>query len=263
MRVFLKNMRKSLWGGIAPPALVSLLVPIMAGVWPSFKEQAAYFAEMLKSPIYRAMLGQLGLIDISTWNGVFYMYVGVTLEWAIVFVAIFIPVRLITREVDKGTLDVMLSYPIPRWRYLLERFGVYLTYNALYPAFIYALAVVCTNSMGETMDFAVLSYVMLGAYLQLFALGALSLLCGAVFLESGRALAASGAVVLVQYVMTRLGDLGPLDFLKDFTLFNYMSTGTIMSLGSLPTNELTVLVGAGLAALTLALLVFQRRELTY
>jgi ABC-2 type transport system permease protein len=264
MRVYLKNLRKGWKGGIITPFFVSLIVPLMAGIWPSMKgDLVAAYSDLLQSPIYQALLGQLGLLDMTTWQGVFYMYVGICMEWAIIFIAILIPARIVAGEVDKNTLDVTLSYPIPRWRYLLEKFGVHVTYNVLYGVFIYIFAVVSTNSLGETLDMAVLIHALTGFWLWLFALGALSLLCGTLFLESNRALSASGALIVTQYIMTRLGDLGELSFLKDYTVFNYLSTGTILANGGMPMGELAVVVGVGLVALVIALYVFQKRELAF
>mgnify|MGYP007027661028 CR=1 FL=1 len=57
MRVYLTNLRKGWKGGIITPLFVSLIVPLIAGIWPSFKEQAAAFAGFLKSPVHRALLG--------------------------------------------------------------------------------------------------------------------------------------------------------------------------------------------------------------
>ncbi len=179
------------------------------------------------------------------------------------FLAILIPTRIVTSEVDKKTLDVTLSYPIPRWRYLLEKFMVYLAYNLLYTAFVYVLAVVDTQSIGETLDLTVHGHAMAGFWLWLFALGALSLLCGTLFLESNRALSVSGALILTKYVMTRLGDLGNLGFLKDLSLFNYLSTGTILQQGRMLMNELSIVVSVGLIALLCALYTFQKRELAF
>lgn len=178
------------------PFFVSMIVPLMTNIWPQLKDQVASFVQLLDSPIYPALLGPLGVIDLTTWQGAFYMYVGVTMEWAIVFLAILVPARIVTSEVDKKTLDVTLSYPNPRWRYLLEKFRVYLAYSLLYPAFVYVLAVVGIQSIGETLDLTVLGHAMAGFWLWLFALGALSLLCGTLFLESNRALSASGALIL-------------------------------------------------------------------
>ena len=261
MSVYLKNLRKGWKGGVITPFFVSMLVPLIASIWPSMKEQAASFAELLQSPIYQALLGQMGVMDITTWQGFFYMEVGITLEWVVIFLAILIPARIIAGEVDKKTLDVTLSYPIPRWRYILEKFMVYLTYSLLYPTFVYALTVVSTNNLGETMDMTVLGHAMIGFWLWLFALGALSLLCGTLFLDSNRALSASGILIVTQYIMTRLGDLGDLSFLKDLTLFSYLSTGSILQNGGMPLNELAVVVGVGVTALATALYVFQTREL--
>ena len=261
MKVYLKKMQKNLKSGLITPIFVSLIVPIMVGMWPSFKEQATSFSELLKNPIYQALLGQMGLMDITTWQGVFYMYVGVTLEWAVIFLAILIPTRIISEEIDKNTLDVTLSYPIPRWRYLLEKFMVYLTYSFLYPAFIYVLAVLGTNSLGETLNIIVLGHSMIGFWLWLFSLGSLSLLCGSIFLESSQALNASGILIIGQYMMTRLSGLGTLSFLKNFTVFNYLSTASILQNVGMPINELVVVLSTGILTLAGALYIFQKREL--
>ena len=263
MRVYLKNLQKGWKGGVLTPFFVSLFTPLVASIWPSMKEQAATFAEILKNPIFQAIMGQMGLLDITTWQGFFYMEVGLTLEFAVVFLAILIPTRIIAGEVDKNTLDVTLSYPIPRWRYLLEKFMVYLTYSLLYPVFVYIMAVVSTNSLRETMDMTVLGHSMIGIWLWLFALGALSLLCGTLFLDSNRALSASGILIVTQYVVTRMGDLGDLSLLKELTVFNYLSTGSILQNGGIPMNELAVVLGVGIAALVAALYVFQKRELAF
>ena len=263
MRVYLKNLQKGWKGGVLTPFFVSLFTPLVASIWPSMKEQAATFAEILKNPIFQAIMGQMGLLDITTWQGFFYMEVGLTLEFAVVFLAILIPTRIIAGEGDKNTLDVTLSYPIPRWRYLLEKFMVYLTYSLLYPVFVYIMAVVSTNSLRETMDMTVLGHSMIGIWLWLFALGALSLLCGTLFLDSNRALSASGILIVTQYVVTRMGDLGDLSFLKELTVFNYLSTGSILQNGGIPMNELAVVLGVGIAALVAALYVFQKRELAF
>ncbi len=263
MRVYLKNLMKGWKGGVIIPFVLSLFTLVLGGIWPSFQEQSAGFAEILKNPIYQAILGEIALFDISTWQGFFYIEVGVILEFSVIFLAILIPARIVAGEVDKNTLDVTLSYPIPRWRYLLEKFMVYLTYSLLYPAFVYVMAVVSTNSLGETMDMTVLSHSMIGFWLWLFALGALSLLCGTLFLDSNRALGASGALILTQYVMTRFGNLGDLSFLKDYTVFSYLSTAGILRNGGMLMSDLVVVVGVGVVALAAALYVFQKRELAY
>jgi ABC-type transport system involved in multi-copper enzyme maturation permease subunit len=190
------------------------------------------------------------------------MYIFVWLQWVLLFVTIFVPARLITNEVDKRTLDVTLSYPIPRWRYILEKFCVYLTYNLLYPVLIYSATYLSTSAVGETIDYAILNYSLIGIWFLFFALGAISLLCGAVFLDGSRALAASGVLMIGQYILVRFADVvESLNYLKKFTLFNYLEPAAILDLGKLPLDELFVVAGVGTVALLAALYIFQRREL--
>ena len=101
MRVFLKNMRKSWFNGIATPLAVTIFVPMITAIWPEFKTQASSFMELLKNPIYKAMLGDLINADIGTWQGFFYMYIFMWMQFVLLFVTIFVPARLITNEVDK------------------------------------------------------------------------------------------------------------------------------------------------------------------
>ena len=264
VKVYLKNLRKKWLNGVTPPIVVTLFVPLIMSIWPEFKEQASFFAELLKNPVYRAILGQLGLADISTWSGYYFMYIFVWMEMILLYITIFVPVRLISTEVDKNTLDVMLSYPIPRWSYLFEKFSVYLSYNFLYPILILITTYLSTVALNEEMDYAILTYSLIGVWFLFFALGALSLLCGTIFLESNKALSAAGVLILGQFILVRIGDLvESLNIFKKLSLFNYLNTGTIIELGKLPLDELFIVAGVGILALLGALYIFQKRELAF
>ena len=52
-----------------------------------------------------------------------------------------------------------------------------------------------------------------------------------------------------------------LNYLKKFTLFNYLEPAAILDHGKLPLDELFVVAGVGTVALLAALYIFQRREL--
>ncbi len=52
-------------------------------------------------------------------------------------------------------------------------------------------------------------------------------------------------------------------FLKDLSLFNYLSAGTILQQGGMLMNELSIVVDVGLIALLCALYTFQKRELAF
>ena len=262
MRVYLKNLRKQWRGGILAPLSIALFVPVIASIWPSLQAQAASFQELLKNPVYKAFLGQVA--DISTWQGVYFMYIFVWMEWILIFESIFFPVRIISREVEKKTLDISLSYPIPRWRYILEKFSSYLTYNLLYPILLMTLSYFVTEGIGETMNYALVGYSLIGVWFLLFALGAMGLLCSSIFLDSGRSTGFAAILILGQYIMLRVGQLTEsVSWVKKYSLFNYLNYNTIIELGYLPTDELFIVAAVGVITLTAALYIFQRRELAY
>jgi len=181
----------------------------------------------------------------------------------VLFVTIFVPARLISGEVDKKTLDFILSYPIARWRYALEKFSVFITYNLLYPALILILTYQTVVSLNVEMDLVLLAYSLIGIWLLMFALGAISLLCGVIFFEPNRAIAASGLLILGQYILVRIGAITEsLTFLKSFSLFNYLNAVTILRLQKLPIDELLIVFAVAILALIGALVIFQRREIS-
>lgn len=260
LHVYRKSIRKQWLFGIAPPLLVALIVPMIASIWPDMKEQTAMWAEFLDNPIYKAMLGDIA--DLSTWSGFYYMYIFVWLEMIMIFITILVPARIISNEVNKNTLDVMLSYPIPRWRFVLEKFGVYLSFNLLYPILLLVMTYQYSNSLNEPMNYTTLAYSLLGVWLLFFALGAVSLFCGAIFMD--RAVSASGAIILSQYLFKSIGQLqDSVGILKDLSLFSYLNGSTIVKLGTLPIAELFTVVGVGLLALLGALYIFQKRDLAF
>ncbi len=241
-----------------------MMVPMISAIWPELQKASAMFKEILESPIYAGFLGHLGISDFSTWMGMYYMYIFLWLEMILVFLVIFFPSRIITTEVDKKTLDMMLSLPIPRWRFLLEKFLVYLTYNLLYPIIILFVSYLSTSLMGEQMDYTILTYSLIGIWMLFFALGAISLLCGALFLESRKALGVSAFVILAMYIIVRIGGIvESLKILKYFSIFNYMAAGNILESGVFPVVDFFVLLGVGIVALVASLWIFQKRELTY
>jgi ABC-type transport system involved in multi-copper enzyme maturation permease subunit len=181
-----------------------------------------------------------------------------------IIVTIFLPVKLISAEVDNHTLDVMLSYPIRRWRYIFEKFSVYLTYNLLYPILMLLFTLLSAAAVNETITVLTFTYSVIGVWFLFFALGSISLLCGALFLKSKKALTASGIIIFGQYILVRVG--GMVDAaapLKYFSLLNYLNAGTIVTSGTMPIGELLIVITVGVIALLGSLYIFQKRELAF
>ena len=226
------------------------------------------------------MLGDLAEGMFTSWQGMIIMYIFVWIDFIMIFITIFMPVRIITSEVDKRTLDVTLSYPIPRWRYLLEKYSVYVSYQLLYPILVGISLIVLTEIMQEEINVSAVFLALSGVTLKFFALGSLTFLCAALFLKTNRSMAAAAGVVLGSYIGERLGilvasaggtagDIG--NFVADLSIFHYLTagriqtgvTGTWEALFENLLPELFFVSGVGILALVAALYVFQNRELAY
>ena len=269
LNVYFKSMTKK-WKSVLTPTLtIGLFVIMIAGIWPALSEQAEAFQHILDNPIYKSILGSIGGVVFTTWEGAYYLYIFIWLEFIIVFITIFSPTRLITNEIEKKTLDVALSYPIPRWRYLFEKFGVYLTYNLLYPITIMLsgyLSTVALNASDPeiTMNFEILFYASISVWLYFFALGAVSILTSTIFLDSRKSLAVAGAIILGMFLLPRFANAAEsIEFLKYFSIFNYFSPGKIYGNQAFIVGDFFIVFGFGLICLLAALWIFQKRELTY
>ncbi|MHA2237359.1 MAG: ABC transporter permease [Candidatus Hodarchaeales archaeon] len=261
LHVYFHNLRRSWKGGIGIPVFVAGFIAMMAAMWPSMQDQMRDRFASMQGDFYKAILGEMGLGEFS-WQSIFFMYISPTIQIVMIIVAIFI-VRLITTDYDKNRLDVVLSLPIPRWRYILEKYSVFLTFNLLYPVLVFATTIISTAVIGEEIDsFLILNY-SIGVWLLLFALGSISLMCGALFLESNKALSVAGLLIVGQYFLNNIGGLlESLNIVQRFSLFYYLKPSTISDVGMLPLGEVFIVLAVGLLALAASLFIFQRRELT-
>ncbi len=262
VNVYLKNLRKSWLTGFVGPVTVASFVSLIAMSWFSMQETILDRLEQMNNPIFQAILGDMGLEGFGlTWEAAMYMYAGGTMNIVLVVVAFVIPARLLSTEIDKKALDMVLSFPIPRWKYLLEKFSVYLTFNFLFPILLIPTMIGASMFVGAEVDIILIISFNIGAWFTLFAVGAVSLLCHTVFLDSSKSLAAAGILVLGQYFLESMGGLIPV--ISDFqflSLFHYFKIGAIQSAGMLPLNELVIVFAVGILALSSALYIFHKRE---
>ncbi|TFF84979.1 hypothetical protein EU523_00715, partial [Candidatus Heimdallarchaeota archaeon] len=62
VRTFLKELQKKWLGGIIPPLIIMLGIPLISGIWPEFQEQIGTFADLLDNPVYEGFMGQLSFL---------------------------------------------------------------------------------------------------------------------------------------------------------------------------------------------------------
>ncbi len=264
LTIYKKFLRKGWLMAVIPGVVMALFGTLMILIWPEFEEVMSdpAFLELMTSEIYQLLLG--GSFDMSTFQGFWSIELYTILEFLMLFLVVFIPVRLISNEVDKNTLDIALSYPIPRWQFLLQKYLVYLTQMFFIPVFLVLSALLGAIPLNETFNNTGLILSGLGWFVLFFSLGAISLLVTTLFLESGRSLAAAGIMVFGMWILDRLSGLvESTKFLQNISIFHYLVPRKILETGEIPLAEFGLVVLIGVMALIGALYIFNRRELAY
>lgn len=259
--VFLKTLRDQrravLWWGIGLIAAALYTV----GLYPGIRDSASEFTRIMQQwpPAMKAMLGGFDLTSpVGYLQGYIFSYIAPLL---FLILTIGFGGNAIAGEEKRGTLDLLLSNPLPRWRVVAEKFAALVVY-LIALAFVLWLGVaigvrviamdISLGRLGE----ATVSSVLLG-----LAFGALALAPGCARGNRGLSIGAAGAVAVAAYLLNSLGSLveGLKPYGKLSPLYYYISAEPLRN--GLDLGHAAVLVGLTVVLLAVALLAFERRDL--
>jgi ABC-2 type transport system permease protein len=181
----------------------------------------------------------------------------------------------IAGEIDRGTMELLLAQPVPRWRLVLAHLGVDLL----------TIPVLCLSLWAGTwagawltgqldlpadrggIDPLVFAPALLNAALLLFAISGYSLWVSSLGRFRGRVLGAAVLLTLVQFLVNVIGQLlEGWAFLRPYTVFYYyqpqpMALTPDWYAQAVIWERLGVLLAVGTAGYLLALWTFSRRDL--
>ncbi len=181
----------------------------------------------------------------------------------VVFYAIFGGVNL-SREAERGTLDLLLAQPVSRTRVILTRFGT-LAAGVLVIAIASWIGIVLGLPLIEHAPVNLGSQalaIMVGSLLVL-AVGACTLLFSAIFLDPRKALLAAGGLTAVMYIINFIVPvLSPaLKWLRNLSFFYHYNAVEIVRTGD-PNWTAVIIYGATfIIALSAAVIIFNRRNI--
>jgi len=253
-----RDLRGQIWGwGLGTGSLAVMV----AALYPAFKDQMGVYAQMMSNfpPALVAFFGDV--TDIGEWSG----WLGIEFfSWIPPMLAVFAVVvgtGLIAGEEEKGTLDLLLSHPIRRWRVVMEKFAGFVVATLLICALICLCLLLSAAVAGEAKDLGRLLLAGLDIAPITLASGGLALAASVVFRQRKLATALSVTVVIGSWFLDSLGKV--VNVLKPYrplALFHYYNGGQVMSTGENWSN-VGVLLGLTAVFVLVALLAFQRRDI--
>jgi ABC-2 type transport system permease protein len=239
---------------------------MFVALFPTVSKQSAEYEKLLGSfpkELWEIFGIKNGNLSMSTLE----KYVSVemfSLLWPILNISFFISVgvSLIAGEIDKGTIEILLSLPVSRLKMFFAKYlGGALLIAALCFVSIYSII-----PIAKAYD---ITY-RIEVYHKLFLTGLLFSLSGysvvillSVIFEKGRAILLGTGIYLMMYIMPIIGSLK--DSLKDlqyFSFFHYLDAPQILSENQFNENSILVFSLVTVICTILAAYIFHKRDIS-
>ena len=261
--VFLKTLRDQrrslMWWGIGLLALTSLTVatyPAISDAPEGFDE----FLEQLPEALARIFAG--GFTDFTSPEGFLntQLFVLVVPIMFVIF-AVLGGSGAIAGEEGAGTLSLLLTSPLSRWRVVLHKFGAVTVATLILTVLLWVGIAGAAVAIGMEVSLLRLAAVSVSTALLGVAFGAFALALGCITGARGPSAGAASAVAMAAYFLNALAPLSdataPLQKLSPF----YYFIGADPLANGLDVLHVGVLLGLTAAALGVGLFAFERRDL--
>jgi len=268
LRLFLSNLKLSRWGLVAWSSILFLYALLTMYIFPTMSESMTDILSYINSlpEAMKAAFGYEG-IDFTalTLTPEAFASMEFMILWPLLIgvYAIFSGVS-VAREVERGTLDLLLAQPIKRYKVMISKYGVFVL-GALFIAVTSLLGLVFGAAIiNESVNTTSLALVLFEALLFVLAIGGYTLLLSVIFLDPRKGLLAAGVITAGMYILNFIVPvLDPsIGWLRNLSLFYYYQPQEIVSTASLDGTAVIVYTAVALVCFAAALAVFQRRDLT-
>lgn len=253
LRLQLKSVL--IWGGVLGAYAAAIVASYLSFGDPQQMEQimSAYPPELLEA---------FGITDMSTIEGYLAGQIFNLAPLALAFFPILALSAAIAGSEERGTIDVLLGNPVPRWQLVVGSFVAtavsLFVIVAITGAMMYGTAVLADIEL----DFGagVEGVLNLGPISLFF--GGLALLCSAIFHRRALAIAVPGLVLLAMYLADTLGRVSEdLEVYRDFSVFYYYAPEGSAITDGIDWASFLGITGLAVLFALLAVLVFRRRDI--
>ena len=230
----------------------------LTAAFTTFASEAGQMDQMLDA-YPQGMLDAFGISSLGTIEAFLDSQVFYLAPLALAFFAILAGANTVAGAEERGSIDVLLGNPLPRWQLVVGNFVA----TALSFLVILAIAGVLTWVTALLMDVDLTLSTTAEAFVNIWPtglfFGAVALLCSTIFHRRALAIAVPGFLLFAMFMMNVMGNVSEdLEYLQSYSVFYYY--GQVAVDGMDWTNF------AGISALVvvlvgLAVLAFRRRDI--
>ena len=240
---------------------------MFVAIFPSIQSQADKVDQLMKvfpSELFKAF--NMDISSLSFGNFEVFLsskYLGMMWPILAIILAISLANYIVVNEIEKGTIETIISLPVKRSRVFFERYFAGLGMLALF-CFIGifgAIPLACIHGI----DYAFANYftATLVSFLFVSAIYSLAVLFSTICSERGRASMISGGLLVIMYVLSVVSALNN-DFvnIKYFSFFHYFNGSELLAKNVIPDYSILVLGGFTIIVSVVALMIFRKRDLS-
>lgn len=258
--IFRRTLRDSRVGIVGWGLALAAMGFMVIALFPSIDGMLSQFGELLENPVVKMLVGDVK--QFATMEGFLGVKLFSMLPLILAVYAVLFALGIVAGEEARGTLDILLSTPAPRWQIVVEKVA------ALVVALLIILAMMLAGMLagGLTIpDFSLsvgqLAAAVINALPVTLLMAALALLLSTVLRHRGTAGGVATAIIVGAYFLTTLTDMAgdSLKALSYLSFYEYYNGAEVLIDGIYWPGFIGLLVAAG-ALFALSVVFFQRRD---
>lgn len=222
------------------------------------------YAKLLENPAMKAFAGTTaGDADVLSLKWFilieFYSYMLLVIAMYLAYLAS----GLVAKDVENKTADLFLSTPIPRWRYVLEKFLAISVISVLMALVVTGAIWLGVASAGsDEVSFMDVLATNVAAIPLMLAFASFSLVFSILLDEQKKAMGASFAFIFLTYAFHLGANISEdLEALKGWLPFNYVDFANSMVNATVDAGDAAILLLVTAGVLLLSLALFERKEI--
>lgn len=232
---------------------------VYIAIYPSVAEEMAGLADL---ELYQALGMNLG--TFSDWVGSILI---VFMPLVAAIYGIIDGIGTLAGEEEDGRLEMIVTLPLPRWQIVTAKALAFVISSVIMFVVVAVVSLLVFQSIQSQIETELTSGDLFTAVLMawplVFAVGMLSLFLAAFCANRRFASMIAAAVLVVGYFGSNLAaSTTALEPFEPFFLFTYLDASGTAVLEGQAAGDMFVLLGIGLVSFALALVFFQRRDLT-
>ncbi len=217
----------------------------------------------IESNVERTVGLQAFGIDYSDLRSILSMFWGIFFILLIAIYIAYISVNSVSKDYDDGRMDILLTKPVSRRRYLLEKFFTISSYTLVLLTVVGLVTVASVHSLGElsTVSASTLFITTLLSWPVFLVIIAATFLAAVYLEDSKKAGGFAFLFVLIQFGLETVGDLTQgLEYLRSFSVISYWDHNSLFFGEAINWGEIGLLFVVAAVLLIIALTIFEKKD---